>query len=106
MRQRDLSLAALHANRLSVKQGRVASRGIPRMTNGKRAGNTSQCIGGEDVRDQAHGLVQLKTLAIGRGDSGRFLPAMLQRIEAEVSEETVMGKVGRISVSGPLAPKH
>ena len=41
-------------------------------------------IFGEDLRYLAHGLVHVKTLAIGRHHAGRLLPAMLQLVQSEV----------------------
>ena len=62
-------------------------------------GSSRQDVGGEDVGDQPHGLVQLKTLAVGRGDARRLLPAMLQRVQAEIGE---LGRF-RMAVDGDYA---
>src|SRR5438445_13202848 len=40
----------------------------------------------ENLRDQAHALVFAKTPAIGSDDARAFLPAMLERVQAEVSQ--------------------
>ena len=86
VRQRDLALVALHHDGLRVEQRRIAGGGVARVADGQRAGKLRQHVGGEDVGDQPHGLVQLQLLAVGRGDARRFLPAMLQRVQAEVGE--------------------
>ena len=39
---------------------------------------------GEDFRDQAHALDVGEVLAVGGGDAGGLLAAMLQRVEARV----------------------
>ena len=86
VRQRDLALVALHHDGLRIEQRRIAGGGVARVADGERAGNAGQHVGGEDVGDQAHGLVQLQLLAVGGGDARRFLAAMLQRVQAEVGE--------------------
>ena len=96
VRQGDLALVALHHDGLRVQQRRVAGGGVARVTDGKRAGKASQDVGVEDVGDQAHRLVQLQLLAVGRGDARRFLPAMLQGVQAQVSE---LGRL-RMAVDG------
>jgi hypothetical protein len=40
----------------------------------------------EDLIDETKALVQVQLSAIGRGDPGRFLPSMLERVETEVGE--------------------
>ena len=45
----------------------------------------------EDVVDQAHGLVDADLRAVGGGDARRLLPAVLQRVEAEVREAGRLG---------------
>ena len=56
------------------------------MSDGQRSRQPRKHVGGEDIRDQAHVLVQLKPFAVGRSYASGFLAAMLQGIEAEVSE--------------------
>jgi hypothetical protein len=38
---------------------------------------------GKNLRDEAHAFVHGETLAVGACDTGAFLPAMLERVEAE-----------------------
>jgi len=40
----------------------------------------------EHLRDQAHVLEHHRLAALGHGDPGRLLPAVLQRVQAEVGE--------------------
>ena len=40
----------------------------------------------EDLGDEAHVFVHKNLRAVAGGDSGRFLAAMLQRVDAEVGE--------------------
>ena len=69
---------------LRVEQRRVAGGGVARVADGHVAGQLGEHVVGEDLRNQAHALDVGQMLAVGRGDAGRFLPAMLQRVEAEV----------------------
>jgi hypothetical protein len=54
---------------------------------------------GEDLRDQAHALDVGQMLAVGGGDAGRLLAAMLQGVEAEIG---LAGGVG-MAVNGDYA---
>jgi hypothetical protein len=47
----------------------------------------------EDLPDEAHALVRAQVHAIGRGDTGTFLAAMLQRVQ------TVVGQFRRIRMA-------
>ena len=49
----------------------------------------------EDLGDQAHLLVHHDAAAVADRDAGRFLAAVLQRVQAEVSE------LGDVFVRGP-----
>jgi len=46
---------------------------------------------GEDIGDQAHGLVLTQDLAVGSDDARRFLSAMLQGVQAKISELSASG---------------
>ena len=61
-----------------------------------RAGKLLQNLVGEDFRNQAHALDVGEMMAIGSGDAGRFLPAMLQRVEAEIG----LARGFRMAVNG------
>jgi hypothetical protein len=49
------------------------------------AGKLGQHIVREDFRNQAHAFDVGETLAVGGGNAGRFLAAMLKCVKAEVS---------------------
>ena len=50
---------------------------------------------GEDLRHQAHVLVDDDVAAVTHRDAGRLLPAMLQGVEAEI------GELGDVLAGGP-----
>src|SRR6202007_2133911 len=60
---------------------------------GVAAGETGEDVGGEDVGDEAHGLVAVDLDAVGGGDAGGFLSAMLEGVEAEIGELGGFGMV-------------
>src|SRR5690606_4766953 len=62
-------------------RGRVA--GVP---DGDAAPERLQRPVVEDLRDQAHVLVDEDLVAVGRRDTGRLLSAVLQRVQAEVGQ--------------------
>jgi hypothetical protein len=51
-----------------------------------RTANARQLLFREDVGDQAHRLVNMERQAIRGHDAGRFLPAVLQCMQAEIGE--------------------
>ena len=53
------------------------------MTDGSEALEAAQGRLIEDLRNQAHGGVVVDRKAIGGGDTGRLLPAVLQGVETE-----------------------
>ena len=61
------------------------------MTNRHLPRQFLQHIIGKDFRHQAHALDVRKMLSIGRGDAGGFLPAMLQRVQAEIRHPRRIG---------------
>ena len=70
--------------------------GISRVADGQRAGKAREHVAGKQIGDQAHAFVKFHPLAVGGRDARRFLPAMLQRVQAQV------GKLGgfRIAIDG------
>ncbi len=72
--------------RLRVLPHRRPGRGVAGVTDGQVAVQRLQ--GGliEDLRDEAHVLVHEDLAAVGHGDTGRLLPAVLQGVDAEVGE--------------------
>ena len=80
----DEALGGVDANGLGVEQCRVAGGGVARVADGHVAGKLGEHVVGEDFRDEAHALDVGQMLAVGGGDAGRLLPAMLQCVEAEI----------------------
>ena len=63
------------------------------MADGELAGEASEDVGGEDVGDEAHGLVAMELDAVGGNDAGGFLSAMLKGVEREIGELGGLGMV-------------
>ncbi len=84
VRDGDEALGGIDANGLRVEQRRVAGGGVARVADGHVAGELGEHIVGEDFRDQAHALDVGQMLAVGGGDAGRFLAAMLEGVEGEI----------------------
>ena len=96
VRDGDEALGGVDADGLGVEQGRVAGGGVARVADGHGAGELGEHVVGKDFRDQAHAFDVGEALAVGGGDAGRFLAAMLQGVEAEVG---LAGGVG-VAVDG------
>ena len=84
VRDGDEALGGLDADGLRVEQRGVAGGGVAGVADGEIAGELLQDFVGEDVGDQAHALDVREVMAVGGGDAGGLLPAMLQRVEHEV----------------------
>ena len=84
VRDGDEALGGVDANGLRVEQRRVAGCGVARVADGHAAGELGEDVVGKDLRDQAHALDVGEVLAVGGGDAGRFLAAVLQGVEAEI----------------------
>src|SRR5438128_404019 len=89
--ERDFALIAINHDGLRVEERFVAGGGIARVADGAAAGKFLQNIGREDFFDFAHGAVGVKFGAVARDDAGRFLAAVLERIEAEIDEFSGFG---------------
>ena len=72
--------------RLRVLPGGAAGRRVPGVPDRDGALQRLQRALVEDLRDQAHVLVDEDLVAVADRDAGGLLPAMLQRVEAEVGE--------------------
>ncbi len=88
VRHRDLAAKTIDHERLRVFQRARAGGGITRMADRARAFQSLQLLRAEHLRDQAHVAMKLKGGAgpFARHDPGAFLPAMLEREEAVVSQ--------------------
>ena len=96
VRDGDEALGRVDANGLRVEQRRVAGSRVARVADGHVAGQLGEHFFGEDVGNQAHALDVREVLAVGGGDAGRFLSAMLQRVEGKIG---LTGCVG-VAVDG------
>ena len=56
------------------------------MADRESAANLREHIFRENIGDQTHGLVHARSQAVGSGYSSRFLSAVLQSMQAEISE--------------------
>ena len=91
VRQRELALVAVDHDGLRVDQRRIAGGRIARVADGRGAGQVRDHFRRENLLHVAHGLVHVQVRAVGRGDASRFLPAMLQRVEAEIGQLRGLG---------------
>ena len=80
----DEALGGVDANGLGVEQRRVAGGGVARVADGQMARKLQENVVGKDFGDQAHAFDVGQMQAVGGGDAGGFLAAMLQRVEAEI----------------------
>src|SRR5262245_10250990 len=79
---------------LSISLVAVARCGVARVTYRIRSFQLVERILGKHVCDIAHRLVHVNLVAVGGGNAGAFLPAMLQCIQAQISH---LSRVGVIS---------
>ena len=73
-------------DRLRVRPVRRARGRVARMADRRVTLQAAQLLLGEDLGDEAHVSQHGETALVGDGDSGRFLPAVLQREQAEVRD--------------------
>ena len=78
---------------LGVAQVRAASGRVTDVADGEAAGKLRELLLAEGVLHEAHRAVRRELLAVARDDTGRFLSAVLQRVEPEVRD------VGRLGVA-------
>src|SRR5207237_4175769 len=78
---------------LCIGEIRLACCRLPRVPDRSAAGQTAERLLSEDIRDEAHGLVQMDGGAVPGCDAGGFLPAVLQGMDAQIRE------IGRLRVS-------
>src|SRR5216684_3384869 len=89
--ERELAFVAVNQDGLAIVQRSVSGGGIPRMTYRGIARKLGNHVGLEDFFDFAHGAVRVQVHAVARDDARRFLAAMLQRVQAKVSELGCLG---------------
>ena len=84
--QRDGSVGGRPEGRLRVVPGAGTGRGVARVTDREVPLERRERGLVEDLRDQAHVLVDEDLVAVADRDAGRLLAAVLQRVEAVVGE--------------------
>ena len=84
VRDRDVSFIAGDRKRLGIEQHRIAGGRIAGVADGGFAGQSSQHFRRENFGHVAHALVAINFAAVAGRDAGAFLPAMLERVEAQV----------------------
>src|SRR4029077_10354480 len=84
--KRDFALVAINHDGLGVEQSLVAGRGIARMAYGEASRQLGEYARLKNFLDFAHGAMEKEIGTVARNDSGGFLAAMLQRVEAEIGE--------------------
>ena len=89
----DEALGGLDRDGLGVEEGGVAGCRVARMADSHVAGELEKDIVLEDFGDKAHALNVVDVVAVGAGDSGRFLAAMLEGVKAPVGEAGGVGMV-------------
>ena len=82
--ERDRARAAVVDERLRVRPVRRAGRRVARVADRDVAGERLQVLLVEDLRDEAHVAEHGQAAAVGDGDPGRLLAAVLEREQAEV----------------------
>ena len=99
MRNGNEPLGGFDADGLRVEQRRVSGGGVARVADGHIAFEARDDLVGENFRDQTHAFDVREVGAVGGGDAGGFLSAMLEGIKAEVD---LAGSVG-MAVDGDYA---
>ncbi len=89
----DKALGGLDGDGLRVEEGGVAGGGVAGVADGDVAGEPGENGVGEDLGDEAHALHVGDVVAVGGGDAGGLLPAMLEGVEAPVGEAGGVGVV-------------
>src|SRR5216684_2898885 len=82
----DLAMLTGDQKRLAFAHRNFSGSGIANVTNRAGAGQTIEGWLIKSFRDIAHRALSHQTLAVGRDHATRFLAAMLQRVQAEISQ--------------------
>ena len=97
VRERDRALGRVTERRLGVLPRRTAGRRIPAVTDGEVALEGGEVCLVEDLRDEAHVLVDEDASPVTRGDARGLLPAVLQGVQP------VVGQLRDVLAGGPDA---
>ncbi len=100
--QRDRPGRGRPERRLGVLPHAGAGGGVAGVADREVAAQRAEVALVEDLRDQAHVLVDQDLRAVAHRDAGRLLAAVLQRVEAEVGQLGDLG-LGAGAVGGPDA---
>jgi len=82
----DLAAGAVHGQGLGIAKLARTGGGVPGMADGDVALQFLQRAALEHLRNQPHAFEFMKRLAVRRDNSGAFLPPMLERVKAVVSQ--------------------
>ena len=91
VRHGNLAVRAVDEERLRVLELAFAGGRIARVPDSDVTGERLQRLLVERFGDVAHGAGDPELDAVGRGDAGALLPAVLERVKAEVSEVGGLG---------------
>ena len=97
VRQGDRAAGVAAQRGLGVLPGRAAGRGVAAVADREVAAQRRERALVEHLGHQPHVLVDEQSLAVGGGDAGRLLPAVLQGVEP------VVGELGDVLARGPDA---
>ena len=89
----DLAVRAVDQDRLGIRELALAGRRVADVADRQRPGQVRQLVVVERVGDVAHRPGHTHLLAVGGGDAGALLPAVLERVQAEIRH------VGRLGVA-------
>ena len=89
----DLAVRAVDQDRLGIRELALASRRVTDVTDGQRPGQVRQLVVVERFGDVAHRPGHTHVPNVGGGDAGALLPAVLERVQAEIRH------VGRLGVA-------
>ena len=117
MRERDDDVVDGGQVRLGGLPALGARRAVAHVANGELAGKGGEIRLGENLIDQAEVLADHNGAAIAHGDARRLLPAVLERLQAEVRDardvaprgpdaEDAAFLVQRIAVRRPHLPRR
>ena len=92
MADREAAAVELGEQRLHVAQDGLAGGRIAHMAHGRHAGQAvDHLAAGEVVADEAHAAFGMEPLAVEGDDAGRFLAAVLERVQAERGDRRGVG---------------
>ena len=84
--KRELSPVAIDQERLGFSKRNAAGRRISNVTDAAAPGQIRELFLTKYFADIAHAAIGVQAFSVGGNHPGRFLPAMLQGIQPEISE--------------------